>query len=141
MSGTATVDPDLPDVLNAHVRARFARLERAGALPPGEVGEYRVGEAGSEQVGTRVRFELRTDQGKVLAARFRAYGCPWTLAVCDWVAEQLKQRGLPEPPPGGPEGWAAVLGVPLERLGRLLVIEDALLAALRPAEIPEMARL
>jgi len=141
VSDTSNVDLERIDGLTIAVRARFTSLDRAGALPPGEVGECRVGEAGSEQVGTRVRFELRLARGRISAARFRAYGCPWTLAVCDWVAEQLEQRGLPEPPPGGPEGWAAALGVPLERLGRLLVIEDALRAALRPAEIPEMARL
>jgi hypothetical protein len=35
--------------------------------------------------------------------------------------------------PGTPADWAEKFAVPAEKLGRLLVVEDALRAALRPA--------
>ena len=62
------------------------------------------------------------------AARFKAYGCPHTLAVVDWLTQQLPGRTRDEGPPGTPVSWAEALSVPTEKLGRLLVVEDALLA-------------
>lgn len=127
-----------PDQLDPRVRALFASLEHAGEpfVPP--AGEARrrsqrilSGEAGRERLGTRVRFMLRIDEQRVLEARYRAYGCPHTLATCEWLARQLEgQRLEPGLSPGTPLDWAARLGVPPDRLGRLLVVEDALLAAL-----------
>lgn len=121
------------------VRQHFMTLSFAGSVPG--TGQIVNGEAGSEALGTRVRFELRVERNRIQQARFRAYGCPYTLATCNWLAERLEGAMVAEAPPGGPEDWARTLGIPLERLGRLLVVEDALRAALGAAVIPEMARL
>ena len=48
------------------------------------------GEAGRERCGTRVRFVLRLAGGRVCEARYRAYGCPYTLAACEWLATRLR---------------------------------------------------
>jgi cysteine desulfurase len=87
-----------------------------------------TGEAGGPGQETWVRFHLTVQGGTVKAARFKAYGCPHTLAVTEWLAAQLSGRTRSEGPPGNPTSWAATLSVPVEKLGRLLVIEDALLA-------------
>jgi hypothetical protein len=97
------------------------------------------GEAGTQAQGTWVRFQLllQVPDRNVLDVRYRAYGCPYTLATCEWLARRLAGQALPQ---RSPEGLAAVVGgaaeraqrlvVPADRLGRLLVIEDALRAAL-----------
>ena len=100
------------------------------------------GEAGREQDVTRVRFALRVAGGHILEARYRAFGCPYTLAACEWLARQLQGRELAVPGAaglaqavgavGGPLEWARTLQIPAARLGRLLVIEDALRAAFDP---------
>lgn len=138
-----------PDQLEPEVRALFAALEHAGELrvtaaDSAATAPFRIlaGEAGREDLGTRVRFMLRMDAHRVLEARYRAYGCPHTLAACEWLARRLEGGGAGG---GGAEGvslrallpdtpldWAARLGVPAVKLGRLLVIEDALRAALAP---------
>lgn len=121
------------------VRALFADL-RHGARREGaqdEAGVWRCGEAGRERLGTRVRFYLIVAGARVLQARYRAYGCPYTLAACEWLARRLQgaelsalsETGLTALV-GAPAAWAAALHIPPERLGRLLVIEDALRAAL-----------
>ncbi len=46
---------------------------------------------------------------------------------------QLKGKRLDQVAAGGPRDWASANQVPEERLTRLLIIEDALLAALRNA--------
>jgi hypothetical protein len=115
--------------LSALVRAHFDSLAGAGRLAAG-AGRLLAGEAGSRAGGTQVRFQWRVQGDRILEARFLAYGCPYTLACCDWLAGQFAGRERTAPWPGAPEEWARALDIPLERLGRLLVVEDALRATL-----------
>ncbi|MFZ0552467.1 MAG: aminotransferase class V-fold PLP-dependent enzyme, partial [Steroidobacteraceae bacterium] len=85
-----------------------------------------VGEAGGPGQEVWVRFRLQVGDGVVKSALFNAYGCPHTLAVTAWVTERLRGRGRAELAPGTPAEWAEALAVPVEKLGRLLVVEDAL---------------
>jgi hypothetical protein len=85
-----------------------------------------TGEAGGPGQDVWVRFRLQIADGVVKSALFKAYGCPHTLAVTAWVAERLHGRGRAQLAPGRPADWAAALAVPVEKLGRLLVVEDAL---------------
>jgi hypothetical protein len=73
-----------------------------------------------------VRFRLEVADGVVKSVLFKAYGCPHTLAVAAWVAERLRGRGRADLAPGTPADWAEALAVPVEKLGRLLIVEDAL---------------
>lgn len=121
------------DALGPRVRALFVDLAHAGDLS----GPVCTGEAGRVAEGTRVRFSLRLAGTRIEAVRYRAYGCPFTLAACEWLARELRGRQLGEPiataltaAVGRPVEWAAALGIPPQRLGRLLVVEDALRAAI-----------
>ncbi|HEY5102188.1 MAG TPA: iron-sulfur cluster assembly scaffold protein [Steroidobacteraceae bacterium] len=118
------------DALSPVVRALFNRLPSAGTLAtlPGVIS----GEAGSVEQGAWVRFHLQIEHGVVIAARFQAYGCPHTLAVSAWLTEQLPGRKLSDLSIGEPSDWARALSVPIEKLGRLLVVEDALQATITP---------
>ncbi len=89
---------------------------------PGEV----VGEAGGPSQEVWVRFRLTVWNGSVKSALFKAYGCPHTLSVTAWVAERLRGRSRADLAPGTPAEWADALAVPVEKLGRLLVVQDAL---------------
>jgi cysteine desulfurase len=102
----------------------------SGAPPVADLGEAFVltAEAGTPAEETWVRFHLTIEAGIVRSARFKAYGCPHTLAVMEWLTHRLPGRTRDDGPPGTPAGWTEELSVPVEKLGRLLVIEDALLA-------------
>jgi NifU-like protein involved in Fe-S cluster formation len=133
--------------LSGEVRALFADLAHggemaaAGRVTAGSEGIFH-GEAGSREQGTLVRVQLRIALADrtVREMRYRAFGCPYTLAVCEWLARQLGGRtlgalsgdGLTEAV-GTAARWCEGLSIPPGRLGRLLIIEDALLAALRSA--------
>jgi cysteine desulfurase len=114
------------DSLGPVVRRLFNGLPCAGALEraPGVV----QGEAGGMDREAWVRFHLHIADGVVKAARFQAYGCPHTLAASAWLTQQLPGRKLSELLVDGPADWARALSVPVEKLGRLLVVEDALRA-------------
>jgi cysteine desulfurase len=88
------------------------------------------GEAGGPGQDTWVRFHLAVTDGIVKDARFQAYGCPHTLQVASWLTRQLPGRTREQGVPGTPASWAEALSVPVEKLGRLLVVEDALHACL-----------
>jgi NifU-like protein involved in Fe-S cluster formation len=111
------------------VRALFSALDGAGD-PAAGAGVLVSGEACALDRGAWVRFAARVDGGRFVDFRFRAFGCPHTLAAASWVA--CRQRGAPLDSPS--ELKAAVLAreldVPAEKLGRLLVLEDALQALL-----------
>jgi NifU-like protein involved in Fe-S cluster formation len=81
--------------------------------------------------GTWVRFHLKVAGGTVKAALFQAYGCPHTLAVVAWLTGQLPGRAIAQGVPGTPAAWLQALDVPVEKLGRLLRVEDAMKAALQ----------
>ena len=129
---TAGTEGEAPPAapLPALVQRRFDRLAHAGAFPADASGVIE-GRAGNLELGTQVWFQWRVAGGAVAEARFRAFGCPYTLAVCDLIASGLKGGRPPQPWQGDPHSWAAALGVPPERLGRLLIVEDALRDAYR----------
>jgi cysteine desulfurase len=89
------------------------------------------GEAGGPQEETWVRFHLLVAGDTVKDARFQALGCPHTLDVTRWLCEELPGRTRAALVPGTPPDWAAARAVPVEKLGRLLVVEDALRACQR----------
>lgn len=100
------------------------------ALAAGNRGRVVSGEAGGPGEETWVRFHLLIDGDTVKDARVQAFGCPHTLEVAGWLCRELEGRARRALPPGNPADWAASRSVPVEKLGRLLVIEDALRACL-----------
>jgi cysteine desulfurase len=108
---------------------RLRQLSPAAVEAPGgdEAQDQRaVGEAGSIAAGTWVRFAIACDGGRVTNARYKVYGCPHTVAAAAWFAERMRGERLEDMLTGGVQAAAQALQVPVEKLGRLLVIEDAL---------------
>ena len=100
----------------------------AQVFPPG--AGVVSGEAGGPTEETWVRIHLLVEGDTVKDARVQALGCPHTLDVATWLSAELRGRRRGMLPPGSPAEWAASRSVPVEKLGRLLVIEDALRACL-----------
>jgi cysteine desulfurase len=135
-AGSGKVEPEACAPVGAPAGATLSPLARryfdllpcAGAMSPGT--DIVQGSAGSPAAEAWVRFHLRMEQGNVKAALFQAWGCPHTLAVTAWLTGQLPGRSMTrsvsELVPGTPSAWLEALEVPVEKLGRLLVVEDAL---------------
>lgn len=134
------------ELLGPQLWALFSELAHAGdispVMPASNQERLICGEAGERNQGTQVRFQLllHMPERRVLEARYRAFGCPYTLATCEWIARRLHGSTLAALSPQGlsealgvPADWAEQLDVPADRLGRLLVVEDALHAALASA--------
>jgi len=137
--GRGTTQADI-DATIAAVRREVLRLRTIGgsggsaaAAPETSAARAVSAEAGTREAGTWIQVNLSFRGQTIEQASIVAYGCPYTLKVCEWLGGQLKGRRLEEAACGGPRDWASANEVPEERLTRLLVIEDALLAALRNA--------
>jgi NifU-like protein involved in Fe-S cluster formation len=112
-----------PGPYSALVREHFERPRLAGRLTGPDV---RLGSAGSTGRGVWVEFSIRVADGRVADARFRAYGCPHTIAAASWVAQALIGQPVEEAGQLDPLELAERLEAPAEKLGNLLVVEDAL---------------
>lgn len=91
------------------------------------------GAAGNHAQGTWVQFDLQIKASSVAAAKFLAFGCPHTIAVSAWLAEQAAGRQVKPLLPESVQALRERFAVPVEKMGRLLIIEDAWLAAVLPA--------
>ena len=72
---------------------RFAEPRHAGAF---EAGDGRVvrASAGTPAAKSVLSLAWKTDGGRIVDARFQAYGCPVTIAVGEWLAEQATGRDI-----------------------------------------------
>jgi NifU-like protein involved in Fe-S cluster formation len=112
----------------------YNELTRRYFESPGNAGELKGpgvfrGAAGSRDKGTWVQFDLHIHAGDIAEAKFLAFGCPHTIAVSAWLAEQAMGRPVTRLLPENVQALRERFAVPVEKMGRLLIIEDAWLAA------------
>ena len=107
------------DPYSLRVRELFAHPAHAGPL----VGARTVRLSGQD-----VRIELAAVvRGQIVdMLRFRAYGCPHVVAVLEAACACLEGRGIAEFLEFRVAGLMEELAVPVEKTGRILVVEDAL---------------
>jgi len=116
---------------SATVLDLFARRPFAGRMPPtpGVV----TGEAGERALGAQVQFWLKCSGQRIQAVSFLAYGCPHTIAAASWWAPRVQGLSLNDAKQVGWREAEQALSIPTEKRGRLLVVEDAMHAALQAA--------
>jgi cysteine desulfurase len=136
--GRASRESDV-DTAAMQVRQALSRLRAlspavpaeaiTGSGPPG-TDALVSGEAGGPGEDTWVRFHLLIAGDTVKEARVQALACPHTMQVAAWLCGALRGRSRQALIPATPGAWAQEHRVPPEKLGRLLVLEDALRACL-----------
>lgn len=125
---------------NELTRRYFERAANAGTLAGR--GSFR-GSAGSRAQGTWVQFDVQVDlsapSSTIEAVRFLAFGCPHVIAVSSRVAEQAVGLEARAQLPEGVEHLRERFAMPVEKLGRLLIVEDAWIAAVGAARAASAA--
>lgn len=114
-------------------RRYFETAVNAGVLTG--PGTFR-GAAGSRAQGTWVQFDIQVGCGIIQAARFLAFACPHTIAVCAWTTEKAIGGPARAVLPESAQALSERFAVPVEKLGRLLIVEDAWAAAVAAAAAP-----
>jgi len=114
-----------PQHYSAVVELHFAQPRHVGTL----TGHYEItlcGAAGQREHGTEVVFHVGIDGSRIGEMTFQAFGCPHTIAACSVLAERLTGRPVESLDAALPDELAVYLDLPVEKTGRLLIIEDAL---------------
>ena len=106
------------DPYSERVRALFASGAHAGRVDGGL-------EAYIEDQGVRVELTAGIDGSTIERLRFRAWGCPHLLAAAEAFCAEFEGRPLCELDSFGAVEVMQTLPVPREKMGRILVLEDA----------------
>jgi len=123
------VEDSNPFAYPAPVWTLFRSAPRAGGFAPGTPGVV-TGEAQSNAARSRLRLQLRFERGRVADARFRAYGCPTSIAVGAWLAGWAIGKDVRELAGLSAARLRKELEIPDHRAHCALLGEDALRAVL-----------
>jgi len=110
------------------VLEHFRKPRNAGVFPTG-TPDVIEGSAGNRRQGREISLALRLEAGRVVECRYRAYGCPATIALCSVMSERLKGRILQECRQMSGIALAEELELPPAKRAAALLLEDALEAA------------
>jgi NifU-like protein involved in Fe-S cluster formation len=118
---------------SSEVRERFAAPVRAGDILL-DTADAVEGVAEDRSLSVWIRFQIQLRGTRIERVRFRAYGCPHTLAAADRVAGMLEGEPVEAMARLDVRALANALAVPREKFGKLLRLEDALMACFAAAE-------
>jgi len=113
------MEPEYSPIVVDH----FERPRNGGLFEAGE-GVIR-GTAGSVAQGTMFVLSARIAGERIEAVRFEAYGCPHCIAAGSWLSERLVGLTRDELRTWRWRDADQALQFPLEKRGRLLILEDA----------------
>jgi NifU-like protein involved in Fe-S cluster formation len=106
------------------VRRLFRAAGHAGELTS-ENGHFVVAEAVEGGAGARIRLSGRAEGGRWLALRYRIFGCPHLIAAAESVCERFEGAAVDAVRNLAVADLVAELEIPVEKTGRLLLLEDA----------------
>ncbi len=106
------------DPYSPEVRRLFRAPAHAGSLAGARV-------ARAQGQGVAVELSMLSDGARIGALRFRAYGCPHLLAATEAFCGDFEGRPLADLHAFSAVEAAHRLSVPIEKTGRILVLEDA----------------
>jgi NifU-like protein involved in Fe-S cluster formation len=107
------------DPYSARVRELFTSPAHAGVLEGG------LAVALADQ-GLRLGLTARVADGRIEAMAFQAYGCPHVIAAAEAACAELEGRDAVQLLEFSATGLMQSLPVPVEKTGRILVLEDAI---------------
>jgi len=89
----------------------------------GNLIEFRAGDIEKNQLIHLKCIEL---EGKIVLARFQAYGCPYFIASSEWLCEQLEGSVSNKINKIKLQDLMDLLAIPIEKKSIILLLEDAM---------------
>jgi NifU-like protein involved in Fe-S cluster formation len=78
-----------------------------------------------EDQGIRIAFSAEVADGRIDTLRFQAWGCPHVIAAAEVFCAKYEGKTASDLLEFSASGLMQSLSVPVEKTGRILVIEDA----------------
>ena len=112
------------DPYNEQTRGYFANPVHAGDLD-GEYTRTAVASVAESAAGARLTLAVGLTAQRIDECRFRAFGCPHLIAAAERWCEASEGKTPVDLLPFDVTGCMQILGVPVEKTGRILLLEDA----------------
>ncbi len=106
------------------VRQYFANPVHAGQLPK-DYNDGVVGEAAESESGARVVLTAVVDGDTIRVLRYRVFGCPHLIAAAEAFCDEAEGKALTALTEFDVPGLMNNLAIPVEKTGRVLILEDA----------------
>ena len=107
------------------VRAAFKNPQHAGE-PPAGTGPRVDSSASDSDQGAQISLFAVVANNTLIAMRYRVYGCPHLIAAAQVSCERFEGGPVNELTNFSVSNLMATLGVPVEKTGRILLLEDAI---------------
>jgi NifU-like protein involved in Fe-S cluster formation len=117
------------DPYGARVRELFDGLDHAGGL------EKPAARVQISEQGVRLALAADIDDAIIVSLRFRAWGCPHLLAAAEAFCRAYEGRPVSALNEFAAAEIMQTLPVPREKLGRILVLEDAVRSLAQSARV------
>jgi NifU-like protein involved in Fe-S cluster formation len=114
------------DPYSALVRRLFRMPQHCGSIAQGPHTLL-------ETQGVRVQLSAGLASDRLAALRFLVWGCPHLIAAAEAFCDQYESRRIDELETFRATDLMQTLAVPVEKTGRILVLEDAVQALWRAA--------
>ena len=114
---------------NDQVRALFQDPRHAADAATGK-GRRHEARASESAAGAQVLLIGIVSEGAIAALRFRAFGCPHLIAAAEMTCERFEGEMVNRLRDFNVSDLMERLGVPVEKTGRILLLEDAVRALL-----------
>lgn len=115
---------------NEEVRACFENPVHAGDLE-GDYAQVIAADVAESRNGARLVLCAGLKDGKIVALRFRARGCPYLIAAAEAVCNSLEGAHPAQLAVVSATALQERLAAPQSKTGRLLLVEDAAKALLK----------
>lgn len=113
------------DPYNALVKTLFANPAHAGDLQH-DYPQSAVAQASESAAGARIQLSVGLLAGTLQECRFRVFGCPHLLAATEWLCKKYQGRSVADLADFRAADCMEPLDIPLEKTGRILLLEDAI---------------
>ena len=89
----------------------------------GNLIEFSVGDIKRDQL---IHLKCVEFEGKIVLARYQAYGCPYFIASSEWLCEQLEGSVSSQINKIKLQDLMDLLDIPIEKKSIILLLEDAM---------------
>ena len=104
----------------------YSELVREYFADPRHCGQIEGGSAVDlDDQGVRLRLSATCEGGRIQSMQFRAFGCPHVIAACEAICRSQEGQSASSLTEFEAGEIMRTLSVPVEKTGRILVLEDA----------------
>jgi nitrogen fixation NifU-like protein len=118
-------DPIIVDPYNETVRALFFAPQHAGSLSR-DYGQMLFASVAESDKGSRLELAAGIAEEVIVEMRFKVWGCPHLIAAAEALCKEREHGAIAGLSVFEPAEIMARLAIPVEKTGRILLLEDAL---------------